>query len=199
MIIIGLTGSIGMGKSTAAKLFSDLGVPIFDADNAVHKMLGVGGILVKKVGDAFPSSVQLKNNKRFIDRNILGNLIFKDKKKKNILEKIIHPEVGRSRKKWKEFAQREGFQAVCYDIPLLFETKGHKSCNYIVVVSAPFYIQKQRVLKRLNMTEKKFYNILNNQLSDYEKRKKADFVINTGNGHRFSRNQVKLIVNKILK
>lgn len=199
MIIIGLTGSIGMGKSTTAKLFSDLGVPIFDADNAVHKMLGVGGILVKKVGDAFPSSVQLKNNKRFIDRNILGNLIFKDKKKKNILEKIIHPEVGRSRKKWKEFAQREGFQAVCYDIPLLFETKGHKSCNYIVVVSAPFYIQKQRVLKRLNMTEKKFYNILNNQLSDYEKRKKADFVINTGNGHRFSRNQVKLIVNKILK
>ena len=198
MIIIGLTGSIGMGKSTTAKFFNDFGVPVFDADKAVHNTLDVGGSLVKKIGVVFPSSLKLKNNKKFIDRKILGNLIFQDKKKKNILEKIIHPEIGKVRKKWKELSQREGFKVICYDVPLLFETKGEKNCNYTVVASSPFFIQKQRVLKRVNMTEKKFYSILKNQLNDNEKRKRADFIINTGNGYRFSRNQVKNIVKKIL-
>ena len=199
MIIIGLTGSIGMGKSTTAKFFSNFGVPVFDADNVVHNTLGEGGSLVKRIGEVFPSSLKLKNNRKFIDRNILGNMVFQDIKKKIILEKIIHPEVARIRKKWKEFSQREGFNAICYDVPLLFETKGENNCNYTVVASSPFFIQKQRVLKRANMTEKKFYNILNSQLNDNEKRKRADFIINTGNGYRFSRNQVKNVVNKILK
>ena len=112
------------------------------------------------------------------------------------LEQIIHPQVGIERKKWKDWAERERFKAICYDIPLLFETNGEKSCDIIVVVSAPFFIQQQRVLNRPYMNKKKFYNILKTQISDKEKRKRADFIVNTGIGYRYTRNQVKKILLK---
>jgi len=198
MKIIGLTGSIGMGKSTIAKMLKDLGVPVFDADHYVHLMLSSGGLLVDKIGKIFPEAIKTSKNRKYIDRKILGEIVFKNKEKKNILEKIIHPEVSRQRKKWKNCFQRENYRAICYDVPLLFETEGDKACDCIIVVSAPFFIQKRRVLRRKNMNKIKFFNILKNQLPDSEKRKRADYIVNTGNGYRHSRDQLKRIVKKIL-
>ena len=198
MKIIGLTGSIGMGKSTIAKMLKDLGVPVFDADHSVHLMLSSEDFLVDKIGRFFPEVLKILNNKKYIDRKILGEIVFKNKEKKNILENILHPEVGRRRKKWKSYLQRENYKAICYDVPLLFETGGDKACDCIIVVTAPFFIQKQRVLRRKNMSNIKFFNILNNQFPDSEKRKRADYIVNTGNGYRHSRDQLIRIVKKIL-
>ncbi len=127
---------------------------------------------------------------QYINRVKLGNIVFKDKKKKKELESIIHPQVTIERKKWREQAQRQRSKAICYDVPLLYETKGEKLCNFVVVVSAPLFVQKHRALNRPDMTEKKFNNILKNQISDKEKRKRADFIVNSGIGYRFARNQV---------
>ena len=171
---------------------------MFDADACVHKFLQIKGSLVNTIGNIFPKSIKKSNGNKYIDRKVLGDIVFRDKEKRKILEDIIHPEVNNQRKKWKYFVQREGYRVICFDVPLLFETKGEKYCDYIVVASCPFFIQKQRVLARKNMTMQKFYHILNNQISDHVKRKKADFVINTGNGYRFSRNQVNNVINKII-
>ena len=113
------------------------------------------------------------------------------------LENIIKTQVGKKRKKWTEWATRQRYKIICYDIPLLFETKGENSCDEVVVVSAPSLIQKQRALKRKNMDLKKFNNILKTQMSDAEKRKRSDFIVNSGNGYRFSRNQVENIIKKL--
>ena len=116
---------------------------------------------------------------------------------KRNLENIIHPQIGRERKKWMEQAIRRREKIICYDVPLLFETKGEKAVDEVIVVSAPHFIQRQRALKRKNMDSNKLNNILKTQMPDKEKRKRADFVVNTGNGHRFSRNQVKNIIKKL--
>lgn len=197
MIIIGLTGSIAMGKSATSKIFNSYGVPVFNADACVHKLLDVNGKLVSKIGKSFPASLEIKNNYKYINRQKLGKIVFKNKEKRLELEKLIHPQVGAERKKWKEWAERERFKAICYDVPLLFETKGEKACNIIVVVSAPFFIQKQRALSRANMNYNRFYNILKTQLPDKEKRKKADFIVSTGIGYRYTRNQVKNILMQV--
>jgi dephospho-CoA kinase len=197
MIIIGLTGSIAMGKSATANIFNSYGVPIFNADSCVHKLLGANGKLVSIIGKTFPGTLEKQTNIKYINREKLGRIVFNNKKNRQALEQIIHPQVGIERKKWKEWAERERFKAICYDIPLLFETNGEKSCNIIVVVSAPFFIQQQRALNRPYMNKKKFYNILKTQLSDKEKRKKADFIVNTGIGYRYTRNQVKKLLLKV--
>jgi len=197
MIIIGLTGSIAMGKSATAKIFNSYGVPIFNADNCVHKLLGANGKLVSIIGKKFPETLEKQTNIKYINRKKLGRIVFNNKNNRQLLEQIIHPQVGIERNKWKEWAERERFKAICYDIPLLFETNGEKSCNIIVVVSAPFFIQQQRALNRPYMNKKKFYNILKTQLSDKEKRKKADFIVNTGIGYRYTRNQVKKLLLKV--
>ena len=197
MIIIGLTGSIAMGKSATAKIFNSYGVPIFNADSCVHKLLGANGKLVSIIGKKFPGTLEKQTNIKYINRKKLGKIVFNNKKKRQSLEQIIHPQVGIEKKKWKEWAERERFKAICYDIPLLFETNGEKSCNIIVVVSAPFFIQQQRALNRPYMNKKKFYNILKTQLSDKEKRKKADFIVSTGIGYRYTRNQVKNILMQV--
>ena len=196
MIIIGLTGSLAMGKSATSQIFNSYGVPVFNADKCVHQLLGPNGKLVSIIGTMFSETLVTTNNIEYIDRVKLGSIVFKDKKKRRELEDIIHPQVGIERKKWKEWAERNKFKAICYDVPLLFETQGEKFCNVVVVVSAPFFIQKQRALGRKNMTTQKFNNILKNQISDKEKRKRADFIVNSGIGYRFTRNQVKDILLK---
>ena len=197
MITIGLTGSIGMGKSATANLFKDFGVPVFDADKCVHEMLINNISIMKAIYNYFPEVMIRHKGKNFIDRKILGNIVFKDKNKKKVLERIIHPEVNLQRKKWLYLAQRHKQKLICYDVPLLFETKGEKAVDEVIVVSAPYFIQRQRALKRKNMDLKKLNNILKTQMPDKDKRKRADFVVNTGNGHRFSRNQVKNIIKKL--
>jgi dephospho-CoA kinase len=156
----------------------------------VHKLIGPNGKLVSLIGQRFTGALVKNKNIQYINRVKLGNIVFKDKKKRKELEAIIHPQIGIERKKWKEQAQRQRSKAICYDVPLLFETKGEKLCNFVVVVSAPLFVQRHRALNRLNMTEEKFNNILKNQISDIEKRRRADFIVNSGIGHRFTRNQV---------
>ena len=194
MVIIGLTGSIAMGKSATSEIFKSYGIPVFNADDCVHQLIGPKGKLVRLIGHRFKGTLVKSNNIEYINRVKLGNLIFKNKEKRNDLEKIIHPQVSIERKKWKERAQRQRSKAICYDVPLLFETRGEKLCNYVVVVSAPYFVQRYRALSRTNMTKKKFNNILKNQISDKEKRKRADFIVNSGIGHRFARNQVHNII-----
>ena len=190
MVVIGLTGSIAMGKSATSKIFKSYGVPVFNADDCVHQLIGPNGKLVSLIGQRFIGTLEKNKNLQYINRVKLGNIVFKDKKKKKELESIIHPQVSIERKKWKEQAQRQRSKAICYDVPLLYETKGEKLCNFVVVVSAPLFVQKHRALNRPDMTEKKFNNILKNQISDKEKRKRADFIVNSGLGYRFARNQV---------
>ena len=190
MVVIGLTGSIAMGKSATSKIFKSYGVPVFNADDCVHQLIGPNGKLVSLIGQRFIGTLEKNKNLQYINRVKLGNIVFKDKKKKKELESIIHPQVSMERKKWKEQAQRQRSKAICYDVPLLYETKGEKLCNFVVVVSAPLFVQKHRALNRADMTEKKFNNILKNQISDKEKRKRADFIVNSGLGYRFARNQV---------
>ena len=197
MIIIGLTGSIAMGKSATAKIFSSIGVPVFDADFCVHELMGLNGKLVPKIAKEFPETQEKIKNRKYINRVKLGNIVFKSNIMKRKLENIIHPQVGKERKKWTEWATRQRYRIICYDIPLLYETKGEKSCDEVVVVSAPLLIQKQRALKRKNMDLKKFNNILKTQMPDADKRKRSDFIVNSGNGYRFSRNQVENIVKKL--
>ena len=198
MIIIGLTGSIAMGKSVTAKIFSSLGVPVFDADHCVHELIGLNGKLVPVIAKEFPETLEKIKSSKYINRIKLGNIVFKNNYMKLKLENIIHPQVGKERKKWTERAVRQRHKIICYDIPLLFETKGEKACDEIVVVSAPALIQKQRALKRKNMDLKKFNNILRTQMPDADKRKRSDFIVNSGNGFRFSRNQVENIVKKLM-
>ena len=197
MIVLGLTGSIAMGKSATAKIFNSYGIPVFDADHCVHQLMGLNGKLVPIIAKEFPGTqVKIKNYK-FINRIKLGNIVFNNKNMKDKLENIIHPQIGRERKKWTEFAMRRKSKIICYDVPLLFETEGERACDEVIVVSAPSFIQRQRALKRKNMNLQKFNNILKTQMSDEDKRKRADFIVNTGNGHRFSRNQVKNIIKKL--
>ena len=199
MVVIGLTGSIAMGKSATSKIFKSYGVPVFNADDCVHQLIGPNGKLVSLIGQRFIGTLEKNKNSQCINRVILGNIVFKDKKKKKELESIIHPQVSIERKKWKEQAQRQRSKAICYDVPLLYETNGEKLCNFVVVVSAPLFVQKHRALNRPDMTEKKFNDILKNQISDKEKRKRADFIVNSGLGYRFARNQVhNILLRKVL-
>ncbi len=198
MKIIGLTGSIGMGKSTTSKFIEEKGVPVFDADRCVHKLLGPGGKKVKIISRHFPTVVIKENGVKFIDRKKLGTLVFSDQNKRKILESIIHPEVNRQKLSWLSWAKRRRLKAVCLDVPLLFETGGDKYCNVVIVVSSPLFIQKQRVLRRKNMNKIKFKNILNNLLPEQNKMKKADYVVKTGIGYRFSRNRINKIIDKEL-
>ena len=124
MIIIGLTGSIAMGKSATAKIFSSIGVPVFDADYCVHELMGFNGKLVPVIAKEFPETQEKIKNNKYINRVKLGNIVFKNNIMKLKLENIIHPQVGKERKKWTEWATRQRYRIICYDIPLLYETKG---------------------------------------------------------------------------
>jgi dephospho-CoA kinase len=176
--ILGLTGSIGMGKSEAARALKRLGVPVFEADKIVHQLLAKDAIPF--ITETFPACI--KNG--VVDREALGKIVFADMKQKALLEAIMHPLV---RAKQKQFLQAMLHkQLVVLDIPLLFETGWDKECDAVMVVSAPHMIQRQRVMRRAGMTEQKFHAILATQMPDSEKRKRADFIIHTGLGKRFA-------------
>lgn len=182
--IIGLTGSIGMGKSTVARMFEDAGVPVFDADAEVRTMQSPGGELIEAIEAAFPGSVGPEG----VDRDALGRLVFSDSDKLAALEAIVHPAVGAKREAF--LADNVAAPLVLFDIPLLFERGGHEAVDCVVVVSAPLETQRERVLARPGMTVEKFEHILGLQTPDTQKREQADFVIDTGTNLETTRKQV---------
>jgi dephospho-CoA kinase len=193
MIILGLTGSIGMGKSTTSTMFQDEGVPVYDADAAVHALYASGGAAVGPVEAAFPGVVV----DGAIDRARLGAAVLGDSEALAVLESIVHPLVGAHRIGFFEDARDQGADIVVLDIPLLFETNGHKKVDKVVVVSAPADVQRQRVLARPGMDVAKFEAILARQTPDAEKRERADFVIDTGNGLDHARQQVRDLLSRL--
>jgi dephospho-CoA kinase len=191
VIVLGLTGSIGMGKSTAAGTLRRLGIPLFDADRAVHRMLAPGGSAVAAVAAVFPG---VRNAQGGIDRSLLGQRVFSDAEALSRLERIIHPMVAASEKRFLELARARRESLVVLDIPLLFESGGERRCDYVLVVSAPSLVQRQRVLRRPGMTERRLAAILQNQMPDREKRRRADFVVPTGSSRNLSLRRLRTIV-----
>jgi len=174
MIRIALTGSIGMGKSTVAKMFERAGVPVFDADAVVRRLQGPGGGLVEKIGELFPGAVRCGT----LDRECLAHIVLADPAKLKALEEIVHPAVRDSRDAF--VAENPAARILVFEIPLLFETGGEKDFDKVIVVSAPAEVQRARVLERTGMSAAKFDSLLARQTPDAEKRARADFVIDTG-------------------
>jgi dephospho-CoA kinase len=193
MKTVGLTGSIGMGKSTTAAMFREAGIPVYDADAAVHDLYDVGGLAVDPVGAAFPGVV--KDGR--VDREELRKRVLGDPEALKKLNAIVHPLVGLDRISFFENAERAGADIVVLDIPLLFETGGHERVDCIVVASAPAAMQRERVLARPGMTPERLDAILAQQTPDAEKRTRADFVVDTGQGLEHARAQVAEIVAKL--
>ncbi len=191
MIILGLTGSIGMGKSTAAKTFRRLGVPLFDADAVVHRLLAPGGAAVGPVETAFPG---VRDEAGGIDRQRLGQFVFRDPPVLRRLEGILHPMVRQAERRFVARARARRVPLVVLDIPLLFETGGVERCDVVLVVSAPARLQRERVMRRSGMSESRFADILRAQIPDREKRRRADFVVATALGRSVAFRRLKAIV-----
>lgn len=178
MLIVGLTGSIGMGKSTATRLLRSMGIPVYDADAAVHAVQAPGGEALAPIEAAFPGSVK----GGVLDRAALGAQVFGDPIALRRLERIVHPLVGRRQRAFlKKWASRRA-PIVVLDIPLLFEGSGHRRVDATIVVSSPYFLQRQRVLSRPGMTEAKFADIHLRQIPDAIKRRKADVVLRSNGG-----------------
>jgi len=190
VILIGLTGSIGMGKSTTAAMFREAGVPVYDADAAVHDLYDVGGAAVGPVGEAFPGAVSDGR----VDREALRQAVLGDPEALKRLNAIVHPLVGRDRAGFFAKAEAEGADMVVLDIPLLFETGGHANVDAVVVASAPEAMQRERVLARPGMTSERLDAILAQQVADAEKRARAHFVVDTSRGLEPARAQVAEII-----
>ena len=188
MIVIGLTGSIGMGKSTTAKMFAEAGVPVHDSDEAVHRLYS--GAAVPLVEAAFPG-VTVDGR---IDRNLLGQRVIGNSEAIRKLETIVHPLVRADADAFLARNRATGAKLAVLDIPLLFETGGRDRVDKVVVVSAPADIQRKRVLARPGMTPEKFEAILARQVPDTEKRRLADFVVDTGAGMEAARRSVEQII-----
>lgn len=187
MIVLGLTGSIGMGKSTVAAMFADEGVPVFDADAEVHRLQGPGGALLPAIEAEFPGTTGPEG----VDRPALRERVFGNADAFARLEAIVHPAVGETRRRFLDANRDEAM--VVLDIPLLFEGGG-RGVDKVVVVSAPAEMQRARVLARADMTESRFESILERQLPDAEKRARADFVIDTGGSLEATRAQVRKLI-----
>ncbi|HSQ98976.1 MAG TPA: dephospho-CoA kinase [Sphingomicrobium sp.] len=174
MIKIALTGSIGMGKSTVAGMFEAAGIPVFDADAVVRKLQGPGGALIERIGELFPGCVRSGT----LDRDCLAQIVLADRSKLALLEEIVHPAV----RDWRQafIDKHRDAPALIFEIPLLFEIGAEKDFDKVIVVSAPFAVQRVRVLQRQGMTPEKLESILARQMPDEEKRRRADFVIDTG-------------------
>jgi dephospho-CoA kinase len=177
MLVLGLTGSIAMGKSHAARVFRAFGVSVFDADAAVHALLGPGGAAVAPVAAAFPGSFGGTGG---IDRQVVGRRVFGDADALRRLERILHPLVRVAERRFLQQACRRGERLVVLDIPLLFETGAERRCDRVAVVSAPAMVQAQRALRRPGMSAAKLAQIRAGQLPDRIKRRRADFVIRSG-------------------
>lgn len=190
MLLIGLTGSIGMGKSETAKMFAKLGVPVYDADAAVHALYAKGGAAVAPIAEAFPAAVI----DGAVDRQALSHAVLGLPEEMKKLEAIVHPLVGHAQLDFLRGAQADGHHSVLLDIPLLYETGGEKRVDVVVVVSAPYHIQEERVLARPGMDAAKFAAIHAKQVPDAEKRTRADFVIDTDKGLDHAFDAVKAVV-----
>lgn len=191
MIVLGLTGSIGMGKSTTAKMFAEAGVPVHDSDETVHRLYS--GKAVPLVEEAFPGTT----TDGVVDRAKLGARVLGDAAALKKLEAIIHPLVRADADAFLAKHRNAGESIAVLDIPLLFETGGRGRVDKVVVVTAPAEIQRQRVLARPGMTEERLASILAKQVPDAEKRRQADFVIDTGQGLDVAREQVETIIRQM--
>lgn len=193
MVIVGLTGSIGMGKSTAAKMLRQMGVPVYDADAAVHALQAPGGAALPPIEAAFPGVVR----NGVLDRQALGARVFGNKEALRKLEAIVHPLVGQKQRAFLRRAALRGARIVVLDIPLLFEGRGERRVDAVLVVSAPAFLQRRRVLARPGMTEEKFAGILRQQVPDSLKRRKASVVVPTGLGLAPTRNTLERAVRRL--
>lgn len=194
MIVLGLTGSIGMGKSTTAAMFAEEGALVFNADEAVHRLYARGGAAVAPIDEAFPGVVV----DGAVDRDRLAEALGRDEDAFRTLERIVHPLVARGRIEDLTAAEARGVKLAVLDIPLLFETGGEAAVDAVVVVTADAAIQAERVLSRPGMTRERFEAILARQTPDAEKRRRADFLIDTGRGLEAARRQVRDIVGTVL-
>ncbi|HEX2753478.1 MAG TPA: dephospho-CoA kinase [Alphaproteobacteria bacterium] len=198
MIVLGVTGSIGMGKSTVSNMLSEMGIPVHDADATVHKLLAAGGKGVQPVAALFPDSLaQDANGQDMIDRAALGKIVFADPAKKKQLEDILHPMVRDDSAAFKAEMEKAGHKVIVFDIPLLFETGGESRVDAVLCVSAAADVQKARVLARPGMTEERFKHVLSQQLPDAEKRARADYVVTTDISFDDTRAQLKTVLEKI--
>lgn len=186
MKIVALTGSIGMGKSTTSAMFKDLGVPIWDADDAVHRLYAAGGAAIAPLQALVPDAIGPEG----VDRSILTKKILQDPGLLKQIEASVHPLVGKDRADFLAAARQQGQPLVLVDVPLLFETGGEAYVDAVIVVSCPREMQRARVLARPGMTDEKFASILARQTPDDVKRAKSDFVIDTGLGLDAAREQV---------
>lgn len=191
MIIIGLTGSIGMGKSTTAQMFRDEGCPVFDADAAVHNLYAKDGKAVPIIRAVFPDAIK----DGAVDRGVLGTYMRADPLQLKVLESFIHPLVSEAREKF--FQDHSDAAIVVMDVPLLFETGLDKAVHYIVVVTAPYEVQRERVLGRESMTPELFDSLLARQIPDVEKRKRAHALVFTDKGLDNARKQVQTILREL--
>lgn len=188
--ILGLTGSIGMGKTTTAQMFKNLGCPVFDADKAVHGLYDKGGEAVALIRAVFPDAVV----DGAVDRQILGGHMRSDPLNLKVLESFIHPMVGKLRAVFLDNAKQSGADIAVFDVPLLFETGGDKHVDKVAVVTAPQDVQSKRVMARPGMTQALFDSLLSRQMPDREKREKADYLIFTDKGLDNARKQVEEIL-----
>lgn len=190
MIILGLTGSIGMGKSATAAMFATEGLPVYDADAAVHALYENGGAAVAPLSERFGDI--LKDGA--VDRAALRAKVVDDPDAMKALEQIVHPLVGQSQLNFRQQALESESKIAVLDIPLLFETGGDQRCDFVAVVTAPADLQKARVLARGEMSEEQFEQIRAKQMSDADKRARADFIISTAFGFDFARAHVQAII-----
>jgi len=193
MKVIGLTGSIAMGKSETARMFADLGVPVFDSDAAVHALYAKDGTAVEPVRKLFPDAV----TDNAVDRAVLSRLLTEGPGRLAELEAIVHPLVREAQDRFLADCRKQGAKLVVLDIPLLFETRREKEVDVVVVVSAPAEIQRARALARQGMTEAKLDAILKRQTPDAEKRRRADFIVDSAKGFDHARGEVRAIVETV--
>ena len=191
MFVLGLTGSLGMGKSTTARFFAEAGVPVHDADAVVHRLYE--GEAVRAIEAAFPGTT----DGRTVDRGKLAAHVLSDPAALKQLEDIVHPLVQAAERRLLAQAEARGEKVALLDIPLLFETGGDRRVDAIVVVSAPSEVQRSRVLERPGMTVEKLESILARQMPDAEKRRRADFVVDTSQGFESARAQVRAILDAV--
>ncbi len=190
MVIVGLTGSIGMGKSETAKMFRTLGIAVYDADAAVHAIYAPGGSAVAPIEAAFPGVTGVNG----VDREALAKQVLNDSAALKKLESIVHPLVGLEQQKFLQQAAAENAGIVVIDVPLLYETGGESRVDCVVLVSAPYELQRERVLARPGMIEEKFQAILAKQVPDAEKRQKADYIIDSSQGLEPAMAQVEALI-----
>jgi len=190
MIHVGLTGSIGMGKSATAAMFAEAGCPVYDADAEVHRLYAPGGAAVGPVGEAFPGVVEDGR----VDRAKLSDRVVGNPTELDRLNRIVWPLMGENRRAFLAKAEADGADILVFDIPLLFETGGERNMDAVVVVSAPAHVQRERVLAREGMSEAKLDGILARQMADVDKRARAHFVVDTSRGFEAARAQVREII-----